>query len=88
MPKDGKASGTHAAQQRLHRAVIRQTIVLATGAFGLVAALAWNDAVRALFDQIFGTQGSGIAAKFGYAAVVTVIVVAVSVRLQRAVQSK
>ena len=28
---------------------------LITAAFGLVAALAWNGAIRAIFERIFGT---------------------------------
>jgi Family of unknown function (DUF5654) len=45
-----------------------------------VAALAWNDAIKAIFDAIF-PQAGNLAAKIVYAAVVTVIVVIVTLRL-------
>lgn len=53
-----------------------------TAAFGLVAALAWNDAIQSLFTTLFGTAGD-LAAKFVYALLVTVVVVFVTVRLGR-----
>lgn len=55
---------------------------LATSALGLVAALAWNDAVQAFFKEYFPTT-SGITAKFTYAVIVSVLVVAVTVNLSR-----
>lgn len=53
---------------------------LITAGFGLVAALAWNEAIKKLFEVIFGVQ-SNLAALFAYAVVVTVIVVVVTMRL-------
>lgn len=55
---------------------------LVTAGFGLVAALAWNDAIQALFNRFFPAQ-SGIVAKFLYAALITAIVVIVTTRLAR-----
>lgn len=54
--------------------VIEKLAALITAAFGLVAALAWNSAIQAIFTEIFGEQ-SGIPAMLGYAALVTVIAV-------------
>lgn len=47
-------------------------------AFGLVAALAWNDAVKALIEEIFPTQTAGILLKFIFALVMTLVIVIVS----------
>ena len=55
---------------------------LVTAAFGLVAALAWNEAIQGLFTLIFGEAGD-LAAKFLYAVLITVIVVFITVRLGR-----
>ncbi len=55
---------------------------LMTAAFGLVAALAWNSAIQKLFTIIFGTAG-GLYAMVGYALVVTIIAVIVTVYLGR-----
>lgn len=62
--------------------VLDKIVQLMTAAFGLVAALAWNEAIQELFNVVFGDAGS-LAAKFFYAVVVTVVVVFVTIRLGR-----
>ncbi len=42
----------------LREEVLTQIAALLTAAFGLVAALAWNGAIQAIFKQIFGTVDS------------------------------
>lgn len=64
---------------------LKTMITLATSAFGLVAALAWNSAITELFKKIFGSA-SGIISLFVYAIVVTVIAVMVTTHLGRAAQ--
>lgn len=59
---------------------IKTMIQLATSGFGLVAALAWNGAIQSLFADIFGTA-NGTVAKFGYAVLVTLLVVFITTRL-------
>lgn len=66
----------------MKRKVTVQIITLLTGALGLIAALAWNEAVKALFVKFFG-EANGLAAKFAYAVVVTVIVVWITMRLTK-----
>ncbi len=48
---------------------------LITMALGLVAALAWNDAIQTLFQQFLGTAGGALAAKIFYAVLVTIVVI-------------
>ncbi|MEK7570123.1 MAG: DUF5654 family protein [Patescibacteria group bacterium] len=67
---------------KLKREVSAQIVTLLTGALGLIAALAWNEAVKSLFTQIFG-EASGLAAKFAYAVIVTVVVVWITMRLAK-----
>lgn len=55
---------------------------LATAGFGLVAALAWNDAIQGLFQVLFGTASS-LVAKFLYAIIITLMVVLVTRHLGR-----
>lgn len=62
--------------------VLDKLVELITAAFGLVAALAWNTAIQALFALVFPEAGD-LVAKFLYAIVVTVIVVFVTIRLGR-----
>lgn len=65
----------------LGREYTKTMIQLATSGFGLVAALAWNSAIQELFKEIFGSAAGNIAGMFGYAALVTVIIVFVTTRL-------
>ena len=53
---------------------------LATAGFGLVAALAWNDAIKSLFDVILPQTGT-IIAQFIYAGVITIIIVLITIKL-------
>ena len=53
---------------------------LATAGFGLVAALAWNEAISSLFIAIF-PQAGNIIAKFVYAVIITVLVVFITMKL-------
>lgn len=72
---------------RKHNFSIRQQLVermlqLATASLGLVAALAWNDAVQSLFARFYAT-GEGLGAKFLYALVVTLVIVVVTYYVTR-----
>ncbi|MDP8940601.1 MAG: DUF5654 family protein [Actinomycetota bacterium] len=61
--------------------VLDKMLQLMTATFGLVAALAWDEAIQELFTAIFGEAGS-LAAKFFYAVLITVVVF-VTIRLGR-----
>ena len=52
-----------------------QTLGYITGAFGLVAGLAWNDAIKSLIEMIFPVSASSIYIKFIYAILITILVV-------------
>src|SRR2546426_10090724 len=62
--------------------VVATMISLASAAFGVVAALAWNSAITTAFAAKFGTNAK-IWALFAYAVVVTLIGVVVIVLLGR-----
>ncbi|PIR27649.1 hypothetical protein COV39_03355 [Candidatus Berkelbacteria bacterium CG11_big_fil_rev_8_21_14_0_20_40_23] len=51
-----------------------------TSAFGLVAALSWNEAIKAIIDRYI-TKGNSMVSYIIYALVVTVIVVMVTIWL-------
>lgn len=64
-----------------NRSAYLQTMIsLASAAFGVVAALAWNSAITALVRQLFGT-GAQIVSLFIYAIIITIIAVIVMVNL-------
>lgn len=71
---------------RLIRAAEKETrktvATLILGGFGLVAALAWNDAIQSLINAIFPKKG-GLVGKFVYATIVTLIVVFFSSQLKK-----
>jgi uncharacterized membrane protein YjjP (DUF1212 family) len=74
---------------RFSREVVATMIALASTAFGVVAALAWNAAITAWFNNSFGggtvqrTPGATVSALFVYAIVATVVGVIVIVLLGR-----
>lgn len=61
------------------------TLILA--GFGLVAALAWNDAIQTMFKVLF-PRSEGVIGKFIYAILITVIVVIVTLQLKRISEKK
>jgi ABC-type Mn2+/Zn2+ transport system permease subunit len=64
------------------RSFQEKTTTLILGGFGLIAALAWNEAIKSLFDTYF-RESEGLIGKFVYALIITVIVVIVSIRLEK-----
>ena len=58
---------------------------LATAGFGLVAALAWNEAIKDLISR-FITQGSGLISRFIYAIIITFLAVLVTYLLGKGTQ--
>lgn len=66
----------------IHRNSIDKITTLIISAFGLVAALAWNNAIQKLFTVIFGSQ-SNLSAELAYALFVTIIAVIVTMYLTR-----
>ncbi|MDO8552047.1 MAG: DUF5654 family protein [bacterium] len=53
------------------------------GGFGLVAGLAWNDAIKELIQYLFPLATDTLRAKFIYAALITVVVVVIITYLER-----
>ena len=68
-----------------NKQVFIQTLALVNSAFALVAALAWNEAVKALIDR-YVQSGSDLYSRFGYAIIVTIFVVIVTSRLAKLMQ--
>jgi hypothetical protein len=68
----------------LKQEVLDKMGALITAAFGLVAALAWNDAIKAIFKEVFGDSGT-IVPMLIYASTVTIIAVILIIIVARAV---
>lgn len=63
--------------------ILDKIAALVTAAFGLVAALAWNDAIKLLFKELFGTQDQ-VGPMIIYALFITVIAVILTIIVARA----
>lgn len=76
---------------KFHKELIKQLVTLSTAGFGLVAALAWNEAIQAFVreyvDRYFSVQ-SGVLSRFFYAVVITAIAVLVTYYLTRLIDEK
>ena len=63
--------------------ILDKFAALVTAAFGLVAALAWNDAIKAVFKEVFG-KADAVGPMLIYAVMVTIIAVILTVIVARA----
>ena len=64
------------------RTFLQTMITLASASLGLVAALAWNEAIKTTLKQILGGDDS-LAALYTYAILATVVAVVVVAALSR-----
>ena len=73
----------------MKKEVIEKLAALITAAFGLIAALAWNDAIKALFVGPCGSEEAGIlcalssGGPWGYALLVTLLAVIAAIWIGR-----
>ncbi len=73
-------------EKSFRRELIEQSITLSTSGFGLVAALAWNEAVQAFvkdYIERFYPDQSGVFSKLIYAVIVTILAVLITYQLSR-----
>jgi len=73
--------------EEVKREFKEKIITLILGGFGLVAALAWNEAIKSLFETFF-KKSDELIGKFLYAIIVTIIVVVVSMWLKKSLKKK
>ena len=70
------------------KSVRGQTSGYIGAAFGLVAGLAWNDAIKELIQYLFPLATDTLTAKFVYAGLITVVVVIIITYLEKIFNSK
>jgi len=68
--------------KRTQKAAKEKMLTLILAGFGLVAALAWNDAIQTLFRVLF-PKSEGVIGKFIYAILITALVVIISLQLRK-----
>ena len=74
---------------KFQRELIKQMITLSTSGFGLVAALAWNEAIQAFVKEYIDqyiSVGSGIISRFIYAIIITALAVLITYQLAKIVK--
>ena len=72
--------------KNFRRELLKQMIALSTAGFGLVAALAWNEAIQSFVNQYvvkYISPGSGVLSRFIYAVIITIAAVLVTYQLSR-----
>ena len=72
-------------EKPFHRELLSQMVTLSTSAFGLAAALAWNETIQQAVKDFIepSLPGSGILSRFIYAILVTMLGVLVTYQLSR-----
>lgn len=77
-----KKNSLETAQKASHAVRKKTTGYIAAG-LGLIAGLAWNDAIKEIIDAFIPTLGSTIVAKLLYAVILTLVVSVVLMFLER-----
>lgn len=67
----------------MKKEVLEKLIALITAAFGLVAALAWNDAIKSLFMPGGALESLSAYGPWFYAVFVTIVAVFVTLQLAK-----
>jgi hypothetical protein len=70
-------------QKSIHQEVRNKVVTYITAAIGLIAGLAWNDAIKELIEHLFPVSQNTIIAKLLYALFITVLLAAASVYLAK-----
>ncbi|MDD5147554.1 MAG: DUF5654 family protein [Candidatus Daviesbacteria bacterium] len=68
-----------------HKELMKQLVTLSTSAFGLAAALAWNETIQQTVKEFIEPRlpGLGILSRFIYAILVTTLGVIITFQLSR-----
>ena len=70
----------------LPKAIVTQMIILSTGGFGVVVALAWNEFIKQFVEvyiKPYLGSGSGVWSLFIYAIVITIVAILVTMQLTK-----
>ena len=89
MAKKTKSQKTKEEDKKFHVELAKQMLTLATAAFGLVAALAWNTFIQELvgtYVKKYISVGGALISMGIYAIIVTILAVLVTWQLSKVVQ--
>lgn len=83
MVKKTMAKRLSGEPSKLRKEVRERTFTYLVAAFSLVASLAWNEAVKSLIDYFLPAGANTLLAKFIYAVFITVLVVVLTIYLEK-----
>lgn len=89
MPKKSrrstKAQIEKKEEKKFHEELITQMLTLATSGFGFVAALAWNETIKAIMKEYIEPRipGSGLISQILYALLVSFLAIIVTYQLSK-----
>ncbi|MFA6427646.1 MAG: DUF5654 family protein [Candidatus Magasanikbacteria bacterium] len=69
--------------KQIRSEVKKQTASYIVAALGIVAGLAWNDAIRGLIEYFFKVDKNSLLAKLFYAVLITIVVIIFSIYINR-----
>lgn len=72
--------------KKISHKIATQTISMIASSFGLVAALAWNEAIKeyvSVYIKPYFAQGSGVVSLFIYALFITILTVITTFQLNK-----
>ena len=72
--------------RKFHHELLQQLVTLSTSGFGLVAALAWNEAIQTFVQNVIESRFPnqfGILSKLIYAIIITVLAVVITFQLSK-----
>jgi len=67
--------------EEIKKEIKQKTVGYIMAAFGLVAGLAWNEAIKSLIEYIFPLSPNTLLLKFIYAILITLVLVFISAYL-------
>lgn len=83
MPQKIELTKIKEKSRHFEKEIRTQSVGYIVTALGLVAGLAWNEAIKNIIDTFFPNTNDTILAKLGYAVAITIIVVILGIYLTR-----
>ena len=75
----------------IRKRALTESLKLATSAFGLIAALAWNEVIQEIVNvhiRPFFGKGSGLISLIVYAVIITLLVVFITYQVSKITEEK
>ena len=79
----GKVRSIKQTSAQIEKEIREKTVGYIVAGFSVVAGFAWNDAIKAFIEEYFPLSRDTMKAKFVYAALITILIVIISVYLMK-----